>query len=97
MRSWRVDVTGKTPREAVEAALPPDTAQDLCCIILTGETGRGRRRCRELAGGAGGPVLRPGGQDRTRVAEDIWARAEEVPSGGCFAGAEAEAVGGPKR
>ena len=36
-----VDVTGKEPRAAVEAALPPETAGDLYRILLTGETGEG--------------------------------------------------------
>ena len=72
-----VDVTGKDPRSALEAALPADTARDLYRIILTGETGEG---------GAGAAAMQEALSDRfyalevrdhTRMAEDLWARAEE--------------------
>ena len=79
-----VDVTGRSPREAVEAALPEDTARHLYRIVLTGETG---------PGGADLPGLREALadrfyalelRDRTRMAEDIWARAEEDSLRGLF-------------
>ena len=77
------DVTGKPPLAAVEAALPPDTARDLYRIILTGESENGvdlpalqsalEERFYALA-------LR----DETRMAEDVWARAEEDSLRGLF-------------
>ena len=80
----RVDVTGKTPRAAVEAALPADTTRDLYRIILTGQTGEG---------GAGAVALEEALSDRfyalevrdhTRMEEDLWARAEEDSLRGLF-------------
>ena len=79
-----VDVTGKDPRVAVEAALPPDTAGDLYRILLTGETAEG---------GAGAAALRETladrfdtleVRDRTRMAEDLWQRAGEDSLRGLF-------------
>ena len=79
-----VDVTGKDPRTAVEAALPPDTAGDLYRILLTGETAEG---------GAGAAALREAladrfdtleVRDRTRMAEDLWQRAGEDSLRGLF-------------
>ena len=79
-----VDVTGKEPRAAVEAALPPDTAGDLYRILLTGETAEG---------GAGAAALREAladrfdtleVRDRTRMAEDLWQRAGEDSLRGLF-------------
>ena len=88
--SWRryermeVDVTGQEPRQAVEAALPEDTARHLYRITLVGETGEG---------GAGAAALQEALEerfyalevrDKTRMAEDIWQRAEEDSLRGLF-------------
>ena len=79
-----VDVTGKDPRAALEAALPPDKAQHLYRILLTGETGEG---------GANAPALREALADRfyaldirdhTRMAEDVWKREHEDSLRGLF-------------
>ncbi len=77
-----VDVTGTAPREAVEAALPPDTERDLYRIILTGETGEAGGRALETALAERFYVLEV--QDRTRLAEDVWARAGEDSLRGLF-------------
>ena len=79
-----VDVTGKTPREAVEAALPPDTARDLYRIILTGETGEAGAGAEGLQEALADRFYALEVRDRTRVAEDIWARAEEDSLRGLF-------------
>ncbi|MDR3982106.1 MAG: hypothetical protein Q3W96_01550, partial [Dysosmobacter sp.] len=79
-----VDVTGKTPREAVEAALPPDTARDLYRILLTGETGEAGADPEGLQEALADRFCALEVRDRTRVAEDIWARAEEDSLRGLF-------------
>ena len=79
-----VDVTGETPREAVEAALPPDTARDLYRIILTGETGEAGAGAEGLQEALADRFYALEVRDRTRVAEDIWARAEEDSLRGLF-------------
>lgn len=79
-----VDVTGRAPRAAVEEALPERTERDLYRLILTGETGEE---------GAGVPALQEALadrfygleiRDRTRMAGDVWARAEEDSLRGLF-------------
>ena len=79
-----VDVTGRDPRAAVEAALPADTAPHLYRVVLAGETGES---------GVNIPALREALADRfyalevrdhTRMAEDIWARAGEDSLRGLF-------------
>ena len=79
-----VDVTGKDPLTAVKAALPPDTAEDLYRILLTGETGED---------GAGAAAIQDAladrfdtleGRDATTVAADVWKRAGEDSLRGLF-------------
>ena len=99
-----VDVTGRSPRASVEAALPEDTARDLYRVVLTGETGAGGVDVRGLREALADRFYALELRDRTRVAEDIWARAEEDSLRGLFlrrlrqrrqeveSGAEREAV-----
>ncbi|MBQ8389415.1 MAG: DNA repair exonuclease [Oscillibacter sp.] len=75
-----VDVTGKDPLAAVEEALPRETEQDLCRILLTGEAETVpdietalRRRFYALEV-----------RDHTRVPRDIWERAGEDSLRGLF-------------
>ena len=79
-----VDVTGKTPREAVEAALPPDTARDLYRILLTGETGEAGADPEGLQEALADRFYALEVRDRTRMAEDLWRRAEEDSLRGLF-------------
>jgi len=79
-----VDVTGRDPRAAVEAALPADTAQHLYRIILTGETGEGGLDTGALETALADRFYALELRDRTRMAEDIWARAEEDSLRGLF-------------
>ena len=79
-----VDVTGKNVREAVEEAVGENTESDLYRVILTGETGEGGVDTAALE-----EVLAPRFyaleiRDATRMAEDIWARAEEDSLRGMF-------------
>jgi hypothetical protein len=79
-----VDVTGKDPRAAVEAALPQDTARHLYRILLTGETGEGGVNDAALREALADRFYALELRDNTHVAEDIWARAEEDSLRGLF-------------
>lgn len=79
-----VDVTGKAPRAAVEAALPADTAQHLYRILLTGETREGGVDAAALQEALADRFYALEVRDHTRMAEDIWARAEEDSLRGLF-------------
>lgn len=79
-----VDVTGKSPREAVETALPGDTGNDLYRILLTGEAGEGGGDVRALETALAGRFYALEIRDRTRVAADIWSRAGEDSLRGLF-------------
>ena len=79
-----VDVTGRAPRAALEAALPEDTARHLYRIVLTGETGEGGTDARGLRESLADRFYALEIRDRTRVAEDIWAREDEDSLRGLF-------------
>ena len=79
-----VDVTGRDPRAAVEAALPEETAQDLYRILLTGETGEGGVSLEALKAALADRFYALELRDQTRLAEDLWARAEEDSLRGLF-------------
>lgn len=79
-----VDVTGKTPRDAVEAALPPDTADHLYRILLTGETAAAGVNIAALRETFAERFYALELRDQTRMAEDVWARAEEDSLRGLF-------------
>ena len=77
-----VDVTGQLPLEAVEQALPPDTAEDLYRIVLTGEA-------EECSADALREALEHRFyalevRDATRAAEDIWRGCGEDSLRGLF-------------
>ena len=88
--AWRryerleVDVTGQDPRRAVEAALPEDTARHLYRVILTGETGEAGAGAEALQEALADRFYALEVRDRTRMAEDIWRRAEEDSLRGAF-------------
>ena len=75
-----VDVTGKSPRAALEAALPADTAADLYRILLTGETAEGGAGAQALEEALADRFYALEVRDRTRMAEDIWQRAGTMSS-----------------
>ena len=80
-----VDVTGAaSPRAAVEAALPQDTADDLYRVRLTGETGEGGADPKALETALSGRFYALEVRDHTRVAADVWARAGEDSLRGLF-------------
>ena len=80
----QVDVTDRAPREAVEAALPDVTVQDLYRIILTGETGEEGVDTAALQTALADRFYALEVRDATRPAEDLWARAEEDSLRGLF-------------
>lgn len=80
----RADVTGATPRQAIEAAIPAASEQDVCRIILTGETGAEGVDLRELEAAYSHRFYALQLRDETRIARDIWARAEEDSLRGLF-------------
>jgi len=80
-----VDVTGaESPRAAVEAALPADTADSLYRLRLTGETGEAGADPAGLETALSGRFYALEVQDHTRVAADVWARAGEDSLRGLF-------------
>lgn len=82
--SIEVDVTGKDPRAALEAALPQDTARHLYRIRLTGETEEGGVDAGALQEALAERFYALEVRDGTRMAEDIWKRAEEDSLRGLF-------------
>lgn len=79
-----IDVTGRSPRSAVEAVLPKDTENDLYRIRLTGETGEGGSDPKALETALAGRFYALEVQDHTRIAADVWARAGEDSLRGLF-------------
>ena len=79
-----VDVTGKSPRAALGTALPEDTAAHLYRILLTGETGGGGVDAAALTEALADRFYALEIRDHTRMAEDIWKRAEEDSLRGLF-------------
>lgn len=79
-----VDVTGRDPHAAIEAALPAETAQDLYRILLTGETGEGGVSLEALKAALADRFYALELRDQTRLAEDLWARTEEDSLRGLF-------------
>ena len=68
----------------MEAALPAETALDLYRILLTGETGEGGVQTASLLEALSNRFYALEFRDQTRLAEDLWARAEEDSLRGLF-------------
>ncbi|MEG1989148.1 MAG: metallophosphoesterase [Oscillibacter sp.] len=79
-----VDVTGQDPRAAILAALPSPTVSDLYRILLTGETGEQGVDVPGLTEALADRFYALEIRDHTRVAEDLWTRAEEDSLRGLF-------------
>lgn len=80
----KVDVTGREPRSAVEAALPEETAGDLYRVILTGETGEQGADAAAIREALADRFYALEVRDHTRMAQDVWARAGEDSLRGLF-------------
>lgn len=79
-----VDVTGRDPRAALEAALPESTAADLYRIVFTGETDERGLDLPALQAALMSRFYVLQLRDRTRIRRDVWARAEEDSLRGLF-------------
>ena len=79
-----VNVTGQDPRTAIETALPGETEQHLYRILLTGETGESGVNTTALQEVFADRFYALEMRDHTRMAENIWARAEEDSLRGLF-------------
>jgi len=78
-----VDVTDRTPLEAIEDRLPRDATKDIYRIVLTGETEQSihtEELSRQLEGRFFAVELR----DKTTLRQDIWARQDEDSLRGLF-------------
>ena len=80
----QVDVTGQDARMAVEHALPADTAQHLYRILLAGETDESGVNAAALKESLADRFYALDIRDHTRMAEDIWAKADEDSLRGLF-------------
>lgn len=83
-RILEVDVTGKTPREALEEAIPATAAEDVCRVVFSGETGESGVDLAALLTAFRYRFYALELRDQTRMAQDIWARAEEDSLRGLF-------------
>lgn len=82
--SIEADITGQDPRIALEALLPEDTAQDLYRVTFTGETGEQGLDLNALREALESRFYSLELRDRTRMAQDVWARAGEDSLRGQF-------------
>lgn len=78
------DVTGRTPREALDAVLTAEHSEDILRVLLTGETGEVLPDLRALADAFGHRCFHLDLRDRTRPGEDLWSRAGEDSLRGLF-------------
>lgn len=80
----QVSVTDQNVRNAVEQALPTDTAQHLYRILLTGESDETGVDVSALKEGLADRFYALDIRDHTRIAEDIWSGCDEDSLRGLF-------------
>ena len=83
-RIIREDVTERSAREALEAAMPETASADVCRVIFTGETGEEGIDLRALEEDLAPRFYALQLRDETRIAADIWQRAGEDSLRGLF-------------
>lgn len=86
-RRYRVleaDVTGASPREALEAVIPETADQDICRIVFTGEADERGVDLPALEGAYRDRFYALELRDKTRPARSLWARAGEDSLRGLF-------------
>ena len=79
-----VDVTARMPEEALREALPEGESPDFCRILLTGERGMEGLDLEKLEALARPHYYSVSVRDKTRMRQDLWARAEEDTLTGLF-------------
>lgn len=79
-----VDVTGRSPMAALQSLLPEDSSPDLYRVNFTGETGEQGLDLAGLQEALEARFYALELRDRTRVAQDVWARAGEDSLRGLF-------------
>ncbi|MBQ5799317.1 MAG: DNA repair exonuclease, partial [Oscillospiraceae bacterium] len=79
-----VDVSGKDAETALRAALPGRTADDLYRVIFAGESDERGVDLARLYERLAPEFFHLELRDSTRIAEDVWARAEEDSLRGLF-------------
>ena len=79
-----VDVTGRSPQEALAGLLPDTPSPDLCRILLTGERGEEGLDLAALEALAAPCFYSVSLRDHTRICRDLWARAGEDTLTGLF-------------
>ena len=83
-RILRVDVTGQTPEDALQAAMPETAASDLCRVIFTGETDERGVDIKLIQERFAAEFFHLELRDETRMRQDIWAHAQEDSLRGLF-------------
>ncbi len=79
-----VDVTDQSPAEALRRALPEHTESDLYRVVFTGETDERGVDCAALRDTFAPEFFYLELEDRSRIRQDIWARAQEDSLRGLF-------------
>ncbi len=86
-RRYRVltaDVTGTTPDEALQKAMPETAASDICRVIFTGETDERGVDIKSICERFAPEFCHLEARDETRIRQDVWARAQEDSLRGLF-------------
>lgn len=83
-RILRVDVTGQTPEDALQAAMPETAASDLCRVIFTGETDERGVNIKSIQERFAAEFFHLELRDETHIRQDIWAHAQEDSLRGLF-------------
>ncbi|MBE6910559.1 MAG: DNA repair exonuclease [Ruminococcaceae bacterium] len=80
----RVDVTDRTPEDALRDAMPETAAADLCRVIFIGETDERGVDIKQIEERFAAEFYHLELRDETRIREDVWARAQEDSLRGLF-------------
>jgi len=83
-RILRVDVTDRSPVQALEEMMPATAGEDICRVIFTGETSSDGVDLRAIEGSFAHRFYALQLRDETTIARDIWDRAEEDSLRGLF-------------
>ncbi len=80
----RVDVTERTPAEALQQAMPETAGNDLCRVIFTGETDEQGVDIKSIEERFAPEFFHLELRDETHIRQDVWARAQEDSLRGLF-------------